>query len=212
MKRRNPATASSPNPQFEMTSFMDIVFIFLFVVMVGYALKSAGVSDAADRKMTEAEEVLAEADQKLAEANDKLADLKVYEQQIEELSGAVVGSRVVIVTISCTYEAGDVSEREEWPRHLRVLGSDKRMILERDFKESTEKTAYGALRETLTKYVETIKKADREQLGDGYGENKQERTVIVFSVSREEGGILTRDYEEITGVIRDLGGAYDDVY
>ena len=55
MRRRNPATASSPNPQFEMTSFMDIIFIFLFVVMVGYALKCAEVTYNAEDKMPEAE-------------------------------------------------------------------------------------------------------------------------------------------------------------
>lgn len=51
MKRRNPATASSPSPQFELTSFMDVIFIFLFVVMIGYALKSAVEADNAKNKM-----------------------------------------------------------------------------------------------------------------------------------------------------------------
>lgn len=219
MKRRNPATASSPNPQFELTSFMDIIFIFLFVVMIGYAIKCAEEKDKANSKMAEAEEILAEADRKLAEAGDrvaeadeKLADIAVYEQQLQDLQGAVVGSRVRIVTITCNYDAGDAKDREEWPRHLRVLGSDQKMLAERDFTEKTAGSTYSILRETLEKYVESVKKKDHEELGERYETDKQKRTVIVFSINREDGGILTRDYEEIASIIRELELAYDDVY
>ena len=212
MKRRNPATASSPNPQFELTSFMDIIFIFLFVVMIGYAIKCAEEKDNAQQKMTEAEEMLAEAEQKLAQAQEMAADIAVYEQQLKELTGGVVGSRVQIVTISCTYDAGDVKDREEWARHLRVLGSDQKILVQRDFAEKTAGSTYEILREALEKYVQTVKKNDRAELGDRYDADKQKRTLIVFSVSREDGGILTRDFEEISAIIRELENAYDDVY
>lgn len=212
MKRRNPATASSPNPQFELTSFMDIIFIFLFVVMIGYAIKCAEEKDHAKQTMSEAEEKLAEAEEKLIEAGEKLADAAVISQQLEELTGGVVGTRVLIVTISCTYDAGDPKEREEWPRHLRVLDSDQKMFVQRDFTEKTSKSTYDILHEMLAKYIDEVKKRDREALGDRYDSDKQQRTVIVFSISRKEGGILTRDYEEISAVIRELENAYDDVY
>lgn len=219
MKRRNPAAASSPNPQFELTSFMDVIFIFLFVVMIGYALKSAAERDNAKSKTAEAEEklaeadrILAEADERVAEANEKLADIAVYEQQLKDLQGAVVGSRVQIVTITCTYDAGDAENREEWPRHLRVLGSDLTMLAERDFTEKTAGSTYDILRKALEQYVEGVKKADRAALGDRYDADRQNRTVIVFSISREDGGILTRDYEGISAVIRELESVYDDVY
>lgn len=219
MKRRNPATASSPNPQFELTSFMDVIFIFLFVVMIGYAFKCAEEKDNANNKMTEAEEMLAEAEKKveeaermLAEADEKYADIAVYEQQLQDLQGAVVGSRVQIVTIICTYEAGDPEDREEWARHLRVLGSDQTVLAKRDFTEKTAGSTYDILRDALEKYIEEVKKADRSALGSRYDTAKQERTVIVFSISREDGGILTRDYDEISSVIRELENAYDDVY
>ena len=219
MKRRNPATASSPNPQFELTSFMDVIFIFLFVVMIGYAFKCAEEKDNANSKMTEAEQLLAEADrmvaeaeQKLEEADEKLADIAVYEQQLQDLQGGVVGSRVQIVTITCTYEAGDAEDREEWNRHLRVLGNDQTVVAKRDFTEKTAGSTYAILKEALEKYIKEVKKSDRDLLGSRYDTAKQERTVIVLSISREDGGILTRDYEEITAVIRELESAYDDVY
>ena len=204
MNRRNPATASSPNPQFEMTSFMDIIFIFLFVVMIGYALKSAQESDAAKNEMKEADKKLEEANQKLAEAQDVRADIQIYEQQIEALKGSVVGRRVLIVTISCRYEADDPDHPEEWQRHLRVLGTDRQMMLERDFKDGAMKSTYSKLREILTAYIEDVKKADALE--------KQGRTVIIFSIDREEGGILTGDYEAIMRIVEELESAYDDVY
>ena len=212
MRRRNPATASSPNPQFEMTSFMDIIFIFLFVVMVGYALKCAEVRDNAEDKMAEAEEKLEEARQMRSEAGGLAADLAAYEKQLQNLQGAVVGSRVQIVTLICTYDTGDAKEASEWARHLRVIGSDGKMLMTRDFKESTAQNAYEKLREVLGDYVKSVKKQDREELGERYESAKQERTVVIFAISREEGGILTRDYEEISAVIRDLEKEYDDVY
>ena len=215
MRRRNPAAASSPNPQFEMTSFMDIIFIFLFVVMVGYALKCANEREAAEDKMAEADARFAEAEAKVAEAQaileeagEKAADIAVYEQQIKELKGAVVGNRVQIVTISCTYDADNKSPAE-WMRHLRVLGGDLQMLLTRDYAENASASAYDKLREVLKKYVDGVKKAESQA---GAGAAKQDRVVVVFAISREEGGILTRDYEAIMGIIEEMEKAYEDVY
>ena len=86
MKRRNPAAASSPNPQFEMTSFMDIIFIFLFVVMVGYALKCANEREAAEDKMAEADARFAEAEAKVAEAQAILEESIKRCDQIREIT------------------------------------------------------------------------------------------------------------------------------
>ena len=209
MNRRNPATASSPNPQFEMTSFMDIIFIFLFVVMIGYAIKCANQSDAAEQEMKEADAKLMEATKKLEEAEGIRADIQIDEQQIEALKGSVVGRRVLVVSISCRYDSGDVNHPEEWARHLRVLGLDGRIMLERDFKDGSVKTTFDKLREVLTEYVDGVKKAD---VADSDDAEKQGRTVIIFHIDREEGGILTSDYEAIMGIIEELENAYDDVY
>ena len=219
MKRRNPAAASSPNPQFEMTSFMDIIFIFLFVVMVGYALKCANEREAAEDKMAEADARFAEAEAKVAEAQaileeagEKAADIAVYEQQIKELKGAVVGNRVQIVTITCTYDADNDKSPSEWMRHMRVLGGDLQMLLSRDYAEDASASAYDKLREVLKKYVDGVKKAESQAGAGTDGAAKQDRVVVVFAISREEGGILTRDYEAIMGIIEEMEKAYEDVY
>ena len=212
MNRRNPATASSPNPQFEMTSFMDIIFIFLFVVMIGYALKCSAETDAAKNEMAEADRKLQEANRKLEEAEGARADIQIYEQQISELKGAVIGRRVLIISISCRYDAGDMNHPEEWQRHLRVLGTDRQMMLERDFKDGTVKSTYDKLREVLTEYVKSVKKTDPKDGNQADDTSKQDRTVIIFSIDREEGGILTNDYEAIMGIVEELENAYDDVY
>jgi|GEM_PF-2927635 hypothetical protein len=212
MNRRNPATASSPNPPIEMTSFMDIIFIFLFVVMIGYAFKCAEETGAAKNEMLEADKKLEEAGKMLDEANGKLADLQIYEQQIEELKGTVVGRRVLIVSISCRYDADDFDHPEEWLRHLRVLGMDKQMLLERDFKDGGVKSTFNKLREVLTEYIEGVKKADEERAAGSDDPIKQEKTVILLSIDRTDGGILTGDYESIMAIIEELENAYDDVY
>ena len=61
----------------------------------------------------------------------------------------------------------------------------------------------------LTEYVDGVKKAD---VADSDDAEKQGRTVIIFHIDREEGGILTSDYEAIMGIIEELENAYDDVY
>ena len=66
--------------------------------------------------------------------------------------------------------------------------------------------------EVLKEYMERVKKADREALGERYETAKKEHTIVVFSVSMEDGGILTKDYEAIAGIIEELERAYDDVY
>ena len=61
----------------------------------------------------------------------------------------------------------------------------------------------------LKKYVDGVKKAESQA---GAGAAKQDRVVVVFAISREEGGILTRDYEAIMGIIEEMEKAYEDVY
>ena len=102
MKRRNPATASSPNPQFELTSFMDVIFIFLFVVMIGYAFKCAEEKDNANSKMTEAEQLLAEADRRVAEAEQKLEEAESHALQsfAESFSRKPVSLRLCAIKTS----------------------------------------------------------------------------------------------------------------
>ena len=139
MKRRNPASTSSTNPQIDMTSFMDIIFIFLFVAMIGYALKCAEVSDEAEMQMAEAEQKLSEANEKMDKASVLEAELYAYKLQNEALVESVLGRRVIIISISCSYDEGDSDNPEEWTRHLRALDTKQEVLFESDFKSKDGK-------------------------------------------------------------------------
>ena len=75
------------------------------------------------------------------------------------------------------------------------------MLLTRDYAENASASAYDKLREVLKKYVDGVKKAESQA---GAGAAKQDRVVVAFAISREEGGILTRDYEAIMGIIEEI--------
>lgn len=213
-KCKNPASTSKPNPQIEMTSFMDVIFIFLFVVMIGYAFKCAEESDEANARMQTANQLIAEANESILEYNRKEADLQNTEQQLEDLKGAVVGSRVIIITVTCPFDQGDLDKREEWERHLRVKDSSSKMLFESDFttKDGRVQRTWDQLQEVLTKYVEEIKKNDRENLGEEYDTNLQGHTIIVFSVDKSVGAIMYDDMRAITKIIEELEQKNDDVY
>ena len=95
---------------------------------------------------------------------------------------------------------------------MRVLGMDKQMLLERDFKDGGVKSTFNKLREVLTEYIEGVKKADEERAAGSDDPIKQEKTVILLSIDRTDGGILTGDYESIMAIIEEVENAYDDGY
>lgn len=214
MRRRNPALTSSPNPQIDMTSFMDIIFIFLFVAMIGYALKCAEVSDEAKLQMSEAEQKLSEANEKMGKVSVLEADLYTYKLQNEALAESVLGKRVIIISISCSYDEGDSEHPEEWTRHLRALDTKQEELFRSDFnsKDGKVQRTFDQFKEKLSNYVDEVKKADKDSLGEFYGNDRQNHTIIVFSVDSKEAGILTRDRNEIMSIIEDLEKKYDDVY
>ena len=81
MRRKNPGPSSLPNAPIDLTSLLDVIFIFLFVVMIGYALTAQKAEEAAAVRAETAEAEALEAGKEAAEAAEAL---KAAEEELAE--------------------------------------------------------------------------------------------------------------------------------
>ena len=109
MRRKNPGPSSLPNAPIDLTSLLDVIFIFLFVVMIGYALMAQKAEEAAaarvetaeaealeaGKEAAEAAEALKKAEEALAEAGQDLKEQRAlaaaYEDRVRDYDGQVIG-------------------------------------------------------------------------------------------------------------------------
>lgn len=101
MQRKNPSQASLPNASIDLTSLLDVIFIFLFVVIISNALATQRARADADQEALRAEQYEAEnarveqENRELAQANDELReenqgltqtnqDLRAAQQELEQ--------------------------------------------------------------------------------------------------------------------------------
>ncbi|MCR5294741.1 MAG: hypothetical protein K6E30_06140 [Lachnospiraceae bacterium] len=187
MIRKNPGASSLPNAPIDLTPLLDVIFIFLFVVMIGYAVIAEKTGEAAAGEIAAAESRLAEAEEELAASRSMLAS---YEERVRDYEGQVIGERVKIVTVSGSYSPEDSSRRE-----VVVMLPEARPISFSITPESMERS-FGRMEAVIRQYVEQFQKSDR--------------IVVVFSVNRT--GIQHRDKDRIDRIIDVLAGEYSFVY
>lgn len=205
MARKNPGPSSQPNAAIDLTPLLDVIFIFLFVVIIGYAM-------AAQTAETQAEEAEAQASarvaKKEAEADaltgevaslrteidslseklfDQAAMQEAYEGRLEDYDGEIIGAKVKIVTISCTYSAADSTNRQ-----IRVITPEEAWEPIR-LTPANQDTGYDRLTRLLTAYVTDHSDA-----------------VIVLSASSDS--VQRRDKLAIDRIVDGLVRAYDYVY
>lgn len=205
MARKNPGPSSQPNAAIDLTPLLDVIFIFLFVVIIGYAMAAQAAETQAREaeakaaaKVTEKEAEVAalsqEVDALRAQVdalNDKLFDQtamqEAYEGRLEDYDGEVIGTRVKIVTVSCTYSAVDSTSRQ-----IRVITPEE--VWEAiHLTPMNQDTGYERLERLLETYI--------EDHGDA---------VIVLSSSSDN--IQRRDKLAIDRILDGLIRAYDYVY
>ena len=184
MKRKNPGPSSQSGAPIELTPLLDVIFICLFVVIIGYAQVASAREQKAEEKIQALQEEIAVLE---AESFDQEAAVKAYEDAAAAYEGSVIGSRVMIVTVSCTYSSRDAAVRQ-----IRVLSPD------REFEaisvtSSNEKTAFARLSRLLEDYIRA-----------------HPDTVVVLSLNTD--AILVRDKEAAEAVLYGLADKYDDVY
>ena len=116
MQRKNPGLSSLPNAPIDLTPLLDVIFIFLFVVIIGYSAKAQEAQAEAARK----NELLSEEVENLkADLENETALREMYEERLSEYENDIIGGRVKIVTISCNWNETDSRKRQ-----IRVVTSD----------------------------------------------------------------------------------------
>ncbi len=188
MRRKNPGPSSLPNAPIDLTSLLDVIFIFLFVVMIGYALTAQKAEEAA-----EAAEALKAAEEELAEAGQELREQRglvtAYENVVRDYESQVIGKRVKIVTISGSYDSEDSKNRLI---SIRLNESTIQVSITPDTMDS----GYRRIRQMIKDYI------------DLFDDSKQ--TVVVFSVNSV--GIQHRDRLKLDAMIDEFTTEYSFVY
>ena len=85
MKRKNPGSSSMPNASFDLTPLLDVIFICLFIVIIGYTKVSAMAKQEAGEAAAANKELQAEND-RLSRSNEELTDRTAdLEEQVAAL-------------------------------------------------------------------------------------------------------------------------------
>ncbi len=212
-----------PNSPVDLTSLLDVIFIFLFFVIIGYTVAKSNSEEIAEN----AQKDLNTAKQDLIERQEKIDKLqKQNEQLIKDNSalsatnthyadiqaayeGEVVGQRVKIIVISCPYGIiKEDSEYEDDPTRSRVI-----MVDAPDFEfdniyfnsiGDSEGKAFELLKERICGYIERIKAQNTT-------DDKNDKPIIVLYVKKTD-KILNRDETTIRKIISELEEKYADVY
>jgi biopolymer transport protein ExbD len=208
MRRKNPGPSSLPNAPIDLTSLLDVIFIFLFVVMIGYALTAQKAEEAAAARVktaeaealearkeaAEAAEALKAAEEALAEAGQDLKEQRAlaaaYEDRVRDYEGQVIGERVKIVTISGSYDGDDSKIREM----LVMLNGESPVSF--SVTPDTQDRAFERIRRMVREYIEMFDESDR--------------TVVVISVNST--GIQRRDRQRLDVMIDEFTTEYSFVY
>ena len=206
MNRKNQGSSNMPNDSFDLTSLLDIIFICLFIVIIGYAKVSAQAEKEASKAVAVSEELQAEND-RLNQVNEELTERTVeleeqvaslqeqnfdvaareqaYKEAVEDLQGDVIGTRVMVMTISCTYDRVNPDNRI-----ITIITPDRKYD-PIEVRKENEASAFKQLSGHMEKYI---------QLHDKEGE------IVVFGLNTEY--ILVRDKESINKIINSLKDKY----
>ena len=184
MKRKNPSQASSPNVPIDLTSLLDVIFIFLLIVLtsmtVGYSEQK--------QKLKEKEAVI---DEKISEYMNETIDEEAIKQRLEDYDEQYLGTKVKFVSI-----VGNYSEEDNSIRIIRIdVPDDEPFVVEINDKDDSnnEQKAYEAIQKYLEEYA-----ADNKDF------------AIVVSICEVD--ILNRDYEAIESKIKSISNEYTNVF
>ena len=191
MQRKNPGSSSQPNAPIDLTPLLDVIFIFLFVififlfvVIIAYAAKAQAVEAEAVSRTEELEKQVEELNARLTE-EESLREM--YEKRLSDYESDVIGGRVKIVTIYCTWDEEDSTKRQ-----IRVLTSDKEFSPVNLTAENQE-NGYARLNQMLVDYI-----------------TSNSDSVVVLSLNTER--ILYRDQTAINELMGKLTRKYKYVY
>lgn len=196
MLKRNPGPATMPNAAIDLTPLLDVIFIFLFVIMIAF-------TKLANEEKTSREEEIAQLQQELKEHKAENYELDTivqsYEESIQQYQE--LDKMVKKITIFCNYDHNDPSTRT-----IKVLISGNEPItipLSRDNSD----TGFNRLTAILSEYIETNAK---KNMRDDNNPAADDASFIVIFLSLNE--IQRGDREKIDAIATGFMNQYENVY
>ena len=191
-----------PSSEINLTPLLDIIFIFLLIVTVGYVKQTTELREQKENELVQAQEEAAlykERLQALEQENYDEAVLKEsYEESLREY--AELNRMVRQISIYCTYDPYDYSRRT-----LRVLipGQDIAPI---EINPGNETDSFLRLEQLLRDDIS----ASREAAPDAENGVTEGQSFVILSLSLKQ--IQRWDREQIDAVAQRMMEQFDDVY
>ncbi len=140
MKRRNPSQAAQLNSPIELTPLLDVIFIFLFFVLIGSTALY-------NKRLGELEERENSVNEKIEEQLDTQSEIDALQERLDYYENGVLSTKVRIVTVFCEYSEDDNTERE-----IRILypgDTESKISLD----DQTKQTALDQLEADLQTFI-----------------------------------------------------------
>lgn len=195
---RHSKISSAGNTQIDFTPLMDVLFLFLFVAIMGCAQLTREAVEASDKAVREREEVIEGLNEEIEALQKEKEELGLqlmdqdaveglYSETLEVLETPIAGGKVLPVTIYCTYDRQDYKKRT-----LRIsapLAEFDPMKLDPE----NQREVIRSLARILSGYIEA-----------------HDDAVIVLTLNRSD--ILRQDRLAIEDILYALTERYDYVY
>ncbi len=138
MQRHNPGSSSLPGASIDLTPLLDVIFTFLFIVIISYV----EISGRAQEEVQKGEE---ERKALMEQVEEQAEELGVYGERLEQYE--VINDFARAVTIYCTYDKDNPAKR-----HIRVVAPDLDYG-EQDIESGTDSRGFARLEKDLENYI-----------------------------------------------------------
>ena len=219
MARRNPGAATQPNAPIDLTSLLDVIFIFLFVVMISNAQRVQKNEAEAEAEIAAAQARVESLEADNQSLSSSLAEYEALSYDYDHLAEAydasltdyaALDAMVRKITIYCTYD-----ERDLMHRTIRVLTPDKAYDPIEVYPEN-ENRCFAELDSILTECAVSadLRPAASGAKGSGTSVSSAQADegasflVYMLHMGRIERG----DRLRIDEIVERLMGEYEDVY
>lgn len=169
----------------DLTSLLDVIFIILLVVLCSQQASASEQEDSYSGRLEELEQAEEEADKAKKDA-DTARD--VYNDAADTNIG--LGKYVFAVSIAVPYDDADVTKRE-----IKLLREGEGEIETYELRGYDTAAAMEEFTSDLERYI-----------------TKYEDSPVIISLNDDDERILYRDETEISSILFELSGRYDNVY
>ncbi len=202
MFRRNSSLVRPSNSSLDLTPLLDVIFIFLFIVIIGYFEASSHETSEKENLQQQNSELQQQITELQSQEYDYVTMTQNYENSLSQYES--LRKEVKIVQIFCNWNEDNV----EGPRKLKVITPDG-TIGPYEVTEDNKRTRFNVLENELKKYItNNIPKSRDDSLGEKGDPN--EFNIIILTLSTYN--IRYSDRTAINGIATKLTENYANVY